>query len=84
MREIADRITVMRRGKIVGRHAAGAVSVELLAAEMVGELIQAGTSAQVRSKKEAADELVGVALGAREEVHFDGRAEDICALAEFR
>jgi general nucleoside transport system ATP-binding protein len=80
VREIADRVTVMRRGKIVGRHAASAVSVEQLAAEMVGELNQAGTSPQVRSKKQAADELVAVALGAREEIHFDGHAEDICAL----
>jgi general nucleoside transport system ATP-binding protein len=80
VKEIADRITVMRRGKIVGRHAASAVSVEQLAAEMVGELIQTGSSAQVRSAEEASDELLAVALGAREEIHFDGRAEDICML----
>jgi general nucleoside transport system ATP-binding protein len=80
VKEFADRITVMRRGKIVGRHAASAVSVEQLAAEMVGELIQTGSSAQARPKGEAVDELVAVALGAREEIHFDGRAEDLCAL----
>jgi general nucleoside transport system ATP-binding protein len=79
VKEIADRITVMRRGKIVGRHAASAVTVERLAAEMVGEFIQTGSAAQVRSK-EASDELVAVALGAREEIHFEGRAEDICTL----
>jgi ABC-type uncharacterized transport system ATPase subunit len=44
VKEIADRITVMRRGKIVGRHTASAVSAEQLAAEMVGELIQSGSS----------------------------------------
>ena len=79
VKEIADRITVMRRGKIVGRHGASAVTVEQLAAEMVGELIQMG-SARVRAKEEASDELVAVALGAREEIHFDGRAENICTL----
>ena len=80
VKEIADRITVMRRGKIVGRHAASAVSVEQLAAEMVGELIQAGTPAQVQPKEGAAGELVAVALGAREEIYFEGRADDLCAL----
>ena len=80
VKEIADRITVMRRGKIVGRHTASAVSAEQLAAEMVGELIQNGSSAQVRAREEASDELVAVALGAREEIHFDGRAEDLCVL----
>ena len=79
VKEIADRITVMRRGKIVGRHAASAVSVEQLAAEMVGELTQAGTPA-IQPKEEAAGELVAVALGAREEIYFEGRADDLCVL----
>ncbi|MFN8204300.1 MAG: ATP-binding cassette domain-containing protein [Solirubrobacteraceae bacterium] len=35
---LADRITVMRRGKVVGSHARGTVSVERLAEEMVGRL----------------------------------------------
>ena len=82
VKEIADRITVMRRGKIVGCHPASAVSVEKLAAEMVGELIQTGSSTEARAKEEAAGELVAVALGAREEIHFDGRAEELCALRD--
>jgi ABC-type uncharacterized transport system ATPase subunit len=80
VKEIADRITVMRRGKIVGRHVAKEVSVEQLAAEMVGELIQLGPSAQQRTIAEPSDGLVAVALGTREEVHYDGRAAEICAL----
>jgi general nucleoside transport system ATP-binding protein len=81
VKEIADRITVLRRGKIVGRHAASAVSVEQLAAEMVGELTQTVASSQARPKhEEASGDLVAVALGAREEIHFAGSTEDICAL----
>jgi general nucleoside transport system ATP-binding protein len=78
VKEIADRITVMRRGKIVGRHSAKAVTVEQLATDMVGELAQPGSSAQQR--QDPADELVAVALGTREEIHFDGSAADVCTL----
>jgi simple sugar transport system ATP-binding protein len=35
---LADRITVMRRGEVVGSHVRGAVSVEQLGEEMVGRL----------------------------------------------
>jgi general nucleoside transport system ATP-binding protein len=79
VKEIADRITVLRRGKIAGRHMAKDVSVEQLAAEMVGELIPLGSSAQQRSSA-AADDLVAVALGTREEVRYDGPATEVCTL----
>jgi len=78
VKEIADRITVMRRGRIVGRHAAKAVTVEQLAADMLGELAAPGSSAQ--QQQNPVDDLVAVALGTREEIRFDGRVVDVCTL----
>jgi general nucleoside transport system ATP-binding protein len=81
VKDIADRITVLRRGKIVGRHLAKDVSVEQLAAEMVGELLPLGSSTPHHAAA-ADDDLVAVALGTREEVHYDGEATEICALRD--
>jgi general nucleoside transport system ATP-binding protein len=80
VKDIADRITVLRRGKIVGRHLTKDVSVEQLAAEMVGELLPLGPSTPQRAAAADDDDLVAVALGTREEVHYDGEATEICAL----
>jgi ABC-type uncharacterized transport system ATPase subunit len=55
---LADRITVMRRGRVVGSHLAGAVTVEQLAAEMVGETGATSSGAQ-------GEELLEVAMGVR-------------------
>ena len=79
VREIADRITVMRRGKVVGRHAAHDVTVGQLAAEMVGEFVAVGARAQA-SGGQPSDGLIDVALGVRGEVHYDGPSREICVL----
>ena len=79
VREIADRITVMRRGKVVGRHAAHEVTVGQLAAEMVGEFVAVGARAQA-SGGQPSDGLIDVALGVRGEVHYDGPSREICVL----
>jgi ABC-type uncharacterized transport system ATPase subunit len=78
--EIADRITVMRRGKIVGRHAAREVTVVQLAAEMVGEIAQAESRAKPGSVASASGDLVEVVMGVREEVHYGGLSTEVCVL----
>lgn len=54
---LADRITVMRRGRVVGRHDAKSVTVERLAGEMVGEIAASADTGN--------DDLLEVALGVR-------------------
>ena len=84
VKEIADRITVMRRGKIVGGHTSSAVSVEQLAAEMVGELIQADRPSKYeRGKRLPTSSSPSLSARARKFTLTD--APTICALcAEFR
>jgi general nucleoside transport system ATP-binding protein len=60
---IADRVTVLRRGAIVGQHHAGKVSVTQLASEMVGEFRAGEASGQSRSVDAA--ELIDAAVGSR-------------------
>ncbi|MFC8501805.1 ABC transporter ATP-binding protein [Pedococcus sp. NPDC057267] len=58
---LADRITVMRRGAVVATHSADVVTVERLAAEMVGEV------ATSKSQSDHVEELVELAMGVRTE-----------------
>ena len=79
--EIADRITVMRRGLVVGRHVAKETTVAKLAAEMVGGVVVPESR---RSKNqpsvEGANDLVEVALGVRGEAHYSGPSTEACVL----
>lgn len=71
--EIADVITVMRRGRVVGQHASDRITVEQLATEMVGDLTRAESPAE-------AEELLEVAMGVRV-VHGEVAArETVCTL----
>ena len=72
--EIADRITVMRRGRVVGRHKPEETSVAALAAEMVGELPGFG-GGKGRAGSDAGQDLIDVAMGVREEARFSGARE---------
>jgi ABC-type uncharacterized transport system ATPase subunit len=78
--EIADRITVMRRGKVVGRHLASEVTVVELASEMVGEVTQFRSREQSGSATSSSGDLVEVAMGVREEVRYSGTSTEVCVL----
>ena len=77
--EIADRITVMRRGRVVGRHKPEETSVAELAAEMVGELPGFGEG-KGRAASDAGQDLIDVAMGVREEARFSGARRDVCVV----
>jgi len=79
--EIADRITVMRRGKVVGRHCAGEATVLELAAEMVGEITHVGSRAKPGSAASSSEDLLEVALGVREQVRYTGMSTEVCVLS---
>lgn len=70
---LADQITVMRRGRVVGTHKAEAVTVEQLATEMIGEVAAQESDAD-------ADELLEVAMGLRAAVDFKQQAQVICTV----
>lgn len=80
---LADRITVMRRGTIVATHASSDVTVEQLAAEMVGEVATAAEGVA------DAEELVEVAMGVRgnsagpTDIEVVGSLRAVCADAPF-
>jgi ABC-type uncharacterized transport system ATPase subunit len=78
--EIADRITVMRRGKVVGRHLASEVTVLELASEMVGEVTQLRSREQSGSSTSSSGDLVEVAMGVREQVRYSGTSTEVCVL----
>ena len=83
VKALADRITVMRRGAVVGRHHAGDVTVVELAAEMVGEVSPIGLShrgSDIRVKE--SDQLIDVALGLRAEPVHRVRTDTVCVLRE--
>ena len=71
--EMADAITVMRRGQVVGHHESGGVTVEQLAIEMVGEM----KSSAVDHKQE---ELLDVALGIRSHADEGLHTRTVCSL----
>lgn len=75
---LADRITVMRRGSVVGSHESGSVTVELLAAEMVGEVAGAGVDAPTGS----GDDLLEVALGVRAVAEDSVSQEVVCSVRD--
>jgi ABC-type uncharacterized transport system ATPase subunit len=70
---LAGRITVMRRGRVVGVHEADAVTVEQLATEMVGEVAAHGSDPEN-------DELLEVAMGLRAVSDFSKRTQVICSV----
>ena len=82
---LADRVTVMRRGRVVGNHESGSVTVEQLAAEMVGE-VAASPDAPERAEllevalgkravsTRSADQVICVASGIRAAAPFPGEA----------
>jgi ABC-type uncharacterized transport system ATPase subunit len=72
--ELADRITVLRRGAVVGAHARQSVTVSQLAREMVGE-----DPASTGSTGETS-ELVHLAIGDRTEPGATHEAEVVCRL----
>ncbi|MBN9603964.1 MAG: ATP-binding cassette domain-containing protein [Afipia felis] len=79
--EIADRITVMRRGLVVGRHVAKDTTVAKLAAEMVGSVaIPDSRRSKNQSSAEGENDLVEVALGVRGEAHYNGPPTEVCVL----
>lgn len=75
--QLADRVTVMRRGRVVGTHRATDVTVETLAAEMVGEV----ASSDEGSAADAA-ELLRLAMGRRMATADDGDAPVVCSLRQ--
>lgn len=70
---LADRITVMRRGRVVGRHLSDAVTVEELAVEMVGEVVAADPADPDRR------ELLEVAMGKRTVAETSESARLVCS-----
>lgn len=70
---VADRITVMRRGRVVGSHESDAVTVEQLATEMVGEVM-------AKDSEVEQEELLEVALGVRAVVGAGAESKRICAI----
>jgi simple sugar transport system ATP-binding protein len=75
--DIADRVTVLRKGFVVERHLTSMITAAQLAAEMVGEI--ASAQSQGPSSSTAA-ELIGIALGKRTEVGANKDKRVICAL----
>ncbi|WP_347310750.1 ABC transporter ATP-binding protein [Defluviimonas sp. SAOS-178_SWC] len=80
VKEIADRITVMRRGEVVGCHDARSVTVNQLATEMVGDITPLDRRADRKGAQIASDELLDVALGAHPSVHHRESARAACVL----
>ena len=78
--EIADRITVMRRGQVVGRHAPKETTVAELATQMVGELpgLAGGKDA---TASHASEDLIGLAMGVRDEARLGGAENEVCVLS---
>lgn len=81
VKEIADRITVMRRGEVIGCHDAAAVTVNQLATEMVGEMtrIERGNGA---GRASASDDLLDVVHAVRAATHQSGAKRPICLLRD--
>lgn len=79
VKEIADRITVMRRGEVIGCHDADAVTVNQLATEMVGEMTRiergAGRAAAAPSR-----DLLDVVHTTRPVPHQTPAKRPICLL----
>ncbi len=73
---IADRVTVLRRGRVTGRHEADRVSVVELAADMVGQMVPADGS---RAGSGAGD-LINVAIGQRARKALTSDHRPICTL----
>lgn len=70
---LADRVTVMRRGQVVASHDTDGVTVEQLAAEMVGEVSSGRAGEDV-------DELLELAMGVRTETDARTGSEVVCEL----
>ncbi|GAA1143155.1 ABC transporter ATP-binding protein [Nocardioides aquiterrae] len=70
---LADRITVMRRGRVVGSHESGTVTVEQLATEMVGQVV-------AKESEVGQEELLEVALGVRAVATTGTETKRICAV----
>ncbi len=68
IKDIADRVAVLRRGAIVGQHSASEVSVAKLASEMVGEIRAGEALGQAGKGVSQSGELIDIALGARMQV----------------
>jgi simple sugar transport system ATP-binding protein len=77
---IADRVTVLRRGRVTGRHVAGQVSVIELAADMVGQ-VASDTS---RSSSRATPDLIEVAIGQRARATLATDHSPVCSLRDVR
>ncbi|WP_162602588.1 ABC transporter ATP-binding protein [Nocardioides daejeonensis] len=72
---IADRVTVLRRGRVTGRHDADRVSVVELAADMVGQMVSGDG---VRSS--GTGDLIEVAIGQRARQTLTTDRTPICTL----
>lgn len=80
VKEIADRITVMRRGEIVGCHNADEVTVNQLATEMVGEMTRLNRGADRNKAPVDSESLLDVALAARPASHRHESSQAVCEL----
>ena len=81
VKSIADRITVLRRGVVVGRHASSAVTINQLAAEMIGAISPIESQRRSQSDVSASsDVLIDIALGTRTDVQQGVQRKQICAL----
>jgi ABC-type uncharacterized transport system ATPase subunit len=80
VKAIAEWIWVMRRGEIVACHGAEEVTVNTLAAEMLGEMNRPDRRVGERVSAAASEDLIDVALGAQTSRHHVGNRRQICAL----
>ncbi|SDT23824.1 ABC transporter ATP-binding protein [Bradyrhizobium canariense] len=80
VRDVADRISVMRRGKLVSTYAARNTTVTALAADMVGDVVRSRSSSGSIAEAAPTD-LIKVALGARDEIAFEGPKVEVCRLS---
>jgi ABC-type uncharacterized transport system ATPase subunit len=77
---IADRVTVLRRGEVTGRHDSERVTVVELASEMVGQMVSTdgGRSA------DGAEDLISVAIGQRARATHSADHAPVCTLTGIR
>ncbi|HXQ22512.1 MAG TPA: ATP-binding cassette domain-containing protein, partial [Candidatus Acidoferrales bacterium] len=88
VKEVADRVTIMRRGGVIGSYAVGAISEREMAEHMVGEVVPAPARVGQRDhERPAALDVSGLsARGARgidglRDVSFSVRAGEIFGIA---
>lgn len=77
---IADRITVLRRGHVSGRHDAKRVTVVELASDMVGQMVSTESSRGEGSSQN----LIDVALGQRARATLSENHAPVCTLTSVR